>query len=113
DVTLVRIPREVRHEGDCRRVLINDAAAILAFRLENVLKQNASCLLSVPAAHLRLVLNGLEHKVRRVKQAVRMWIRNPDNLSFVLESQYVIHLGTRPKLGILIPPGHEEVFDLG
>src|SRR5262245_10584762 len=78
-----------------------------------VAKQNLPCFSEVPLAGSRLYLDRLEHKISRVDLAMRMRIRNPYHLPFVLKNQNVGDFRAIAQVEILVLPEHQKVFNLG
>ena len=112
DEDFVGIAREVRHEGNRRVVLRDDAAAVGVFRGEDVLEQHAAGLRQVPLACTRLGLDRLEHEVRRVDLTVRVRVRDADHFALVLEDEHVIDAVASAELPVLLLPDCEQPVDL-
>src|SRR5947209_6286612 len=107
DEEFVSVAREVRHEDDGRIVFVDEAAAILMFSLEEVLKEKAPGLFKVAAAGAGFGLDGLEDKVGGVNLAVRMRVRDADDFALVLKDENVIDFGAAAEVNILLLPNCE------
>src|SRR5687768_14184351 len=103
-IAFVGVSGKVGQECYGRGVLEEDSPAVVLLRLQYVLKEHAARLFEIAARNLGLAFDEFEDKVRRIDLAMRMRVRNADNLTFVFKGQDVVDLGTSTEFQVLIPP---------
>src|SRR5436853_6431726 len=112
DEDFISIARKVRHKDDGRIVFVDDAAAILAFGGEDFLKENAARFFKIAAAGAGFGFDGFEDKVGRVNLAMRVRVRDADDIALILKDENVIDFGAAAEINILFLPDREQGFNL-
>src|SRR5437773_5792317 len=112
DKDLVGVTREIRQKGDGRFVLGNDAPPVLAFGLQDILKENPSCLCQMALRNARFGLDCLEDEIGSVNLAMRVRVGYANHLAFVFENQDVADLVAAAQFDVLLLPDGEQVCNV-
>src|SRR5437762_4156747 len=112
-INFIGVACKVRHEGNRRFILSDDAAPIGAFSCDDILKKNASRRSQMFLTGLHLRLNSLENEVGRINLAVWMRIRYPNGLASILKNQNMVDLGMTPQFLVLLLPHSQQTLNLG